>query len=83
MGRPWMKIRDQILSWEKDRLYIKVEDDFKEFPTVGKRQTLIERIHESNMHIGSEKLYEKIQQQYYWPLMLEDCYQYVRKCLAC
>ena len=60
MGRPEMKVGNEILRWEEDRLYIRIGDDFKEFPTIGKRTILLERTHDSNMHIGSEKLYEKL-----------------------
>ncbi|GJY89354.1 putative reverse transcriptase domain-containing protein [Tanacetum coccineum] len=64
--------------------YLKSED--KLFPCYGDLRNLI--MHESHklkyaVHLGSDKMYQDMNQLYWWPNMKADIATYVSKCLTC
>ena len=83
MGTKEVKIKEKWYRWGNNRLYIRASHGYLEVPPVAKRWILIENLHEHHMHIGSEKLYQALSKEYYWEFMFEDCFQFVKRCLAC
>ena len=59
MGITQVEIDGQTHRWE-DRLYVRKPYGYLEYPPIGKRWALIEDLHESHMHIGSEKMYQNL-----------------------
>ncbi|GJS78798.1 putative reverse transcriptase domain-containing protein [Tanacetum coccineum] len=56
------------------------------FPCYGDLRSVI--MHESHkskysIHLGSEKMYQDVKKQYWWPNMKADIATYVSKCLTC
>lgn len=69
--------------WNNEKLYIFKDKGYLEYPPRGLRELMLEDFHHSNVHIGSEKLYLKLAQEYYWPTMEKDAINYVQRCLSC
>lgn len=47
------------------------------------RKPLIKNIHESLLHVGVFKTYNKLTEGYYWPNMRYDVASYIRRCTIC
>ena len=43
----------------------------------------MEEVHLQHSHVGGEKLYHLLCQDYYWPTMREDCSKYASRCFEC
>ena len=39
--------------------------------------------HPTGGHLGTEKVFEKIRENYYWPQMFEDIRNYIKACDSC
>ena len=83
MGESEIEIDDHYYRWENGALYIRMSHHWIEFPCIRKRNILLEETHLDNVHIGIKKMVAKLQEQYYWPTIEEDCTAYVERCLAC
>lgn len=61
------------------------EDDWKLVPRPDQRKEIITQNHDSLQagHLGISKTYWRISQEYYWPNMLEEVTQYVKRCIIC
>ena len=60
MGVEDLEINGELYRWSLDSLYIKNDHYWIQFPTVKKRQLLLEAIHWDNVHIRSVKMAEKL-----------------------
>ena len=70
-------------AWQDGKLYMLVGDQYLEYPPVGVRLLILEQYHHELVHIGSDKLYARIGEEYYWPELKKDCLQYVASCISC
>ena len=47
------------------------------------RQEIMEGYHDKNAHVGTERLYQSLQQNYYWPAMFVDVHKWISTCTEC
>ena len=69
--------------WRAKPLYKFTGSRYFYYPPSAMRQILLEQVHLENVHIGAEKMFERLSEEVYWPTMFQDCYTYTRACLAC
>ena len=47
------------------------------------KREILSSYHDSNLHLGVERLYETIRRKYYWSGLYADCYLYATDCVEC
>ena len=47
------------------------------------RDMVIRQSHDLNGHMGIEKIFDAIKQNYYWPNLFKELYEYVSRCVLC
>lgn len=63
-------MHQSVYTWVNGKLYIFRAANYMEYPPLGLRELLIEEYHHDNMHVGADKLCDKLAAEYYWPTML-------------
>ena len=78
MGHPEVPLEEHVYKWLYDKLWIRMEPFWLEYPTVRRRRLIVENTHMDNVHIGGVKMAKRIKKQYYWETIDEDCRDYAR-----
>ncbi|XP_051153756.1 uncharacterized protein LOC127277011 [Leptopilina boulardi] len=84
----WKVTDDRLYYYRSNPLLEDLVEDLSAWKLVvplGDRLKIMTEAHEHTQagHLGGQKTYDRASIQYYWPGMLQDIEQFVRKCIVC
>ncbi|XP_022099338.1 uncharacterized protein LOC110983943 [Acanthaster planci] len=77
-----VELKQGVLVYEKD------QEDRGETPTLivlpkEMKRPVLQHVHDLMGHLGFEKVYQHVQDRYFWPSMYSDVKSYIDKCKRC